>query len=176
VKDALKKFRFKKSTSNSAISGTFPPSTVVTELMESEDCQGEVDHAGWWEPGWYVDRGDCRGYVFRYTTRRSLIDRTTRERTSIRRPLLRNGELYYLMAVLLEADDRNTPMDESQTHSSWSIGKYTLDSFPHKLTNRAPSSSPTDLMTLHASMLSNFQQVVEVAKVCTSIPQWKLSW
>lgn len=30
---------------------------------------------------------------------------------------------------------------------------------------RAPSSSPTDLMTLHASMLSNFQQVVEVAKV-----------
>jgi hypothetical protein len=38
------------------------------------------------------------------------------------------------------------------------------------LMHRAPSSSPTDLMTLHASMLTNFQQVVEVAKVsCTVV-------
>ena len=34
------------------------------------------------------------------------------------------------------------------------------------LTTRAPSSSPTDLMTLHASSLNYFQQTAEVAKVC----------
>jgi hypothetical protein len=37
--------------------------------------------------------------------------------------------------------------------------------FPLQLTVRAPSSSPTDLMTLHASSLSYFQQTAEVAKV-----------
>jgi len=45
VKDALKKFRFKKSTSNSAISGTFPPSMGTIELMDSKDRQGQVDYA-----------------------------------------------------------------------------------------------------------------------------------
>lgn len=34
-----------------------------------------------------------------------------------------------------------------------------------ELISRAPSSSPTDLMTLHASSLSYFQQTAEVAKV-----------
>lgn len=35
----------------------------------------------------------------------------------------------------------------------------------NQLTPRAPSGSPTDLMTLHASSLSYFQQTAEVAKV-----------
>ncbi|KAK1921309.1 hypothetical protein DB88DRAFT_500310 [Papiliotrema laurentii] len=38
-------------------------------------------------------------------------------------------------------------------------------SYPLILINWAPSSSPTELMTLHASSLSYFQQVAEVAKM-----------
>ncbi|KAK4686993.1 hypothetical protein P7C73_g3125, partial [Tremellales sp. Uapishka_1] len=38
-------------------------------------------------------------------------------------------------------------------------------SYPLLLINWAPSSSPTDLMTLHASSLSYFQQTAEIAKV-----------
>ncbi|RSH89432.1 hypothetical protein EHS25_001981 [Saitozyma podzolica] len=38
-------------------------------------------------------------------------------------------------------------------------------SYPLILINWAPSGSPTDLMTLHASSLSYFQQTAEVAKV-----------
>lgn len=38
-------------------------------------------------------------------------------------------------------------------------------SYPLLLINWAPSGSPIDLMTLHASSLSHFQQTAEVAKV-----------
>ncbi|WRT63543.1 uncharacterized protein IL334_000448 [Kwoniella shivajii] len=38
-------------------------------------------------------------------------------------------------------------------------------SYPLILINWAPSGAPTELMTLHASSLSYFQQVAEIAKV-----------
>ncbi|WWD22844.1 hypothetical protein CI109_107338 [Kwoniella shandongensis] len=38
-------------------------------------------------------------------------------------------------------------------------------SYPLIMINWAPSGSPTELMTLHASSLSYFQQIAEVAKV-----------
>lgn len=45
---------------------------------------------------------------------------------------------------------------------NWSVASYLTHLV---LILRAPSSSPTDLMTLHASSLSYFQQVAEIAKV-----------
>jgi hypothetical protein len=139
--------------------------------MDSKDCQSEAGHADWWEPGWYVNRRDCWGYVPHYITWGRLIAE-----------LPENAPRYVVLSYEMvshtlswdgvwEADDRNTPMDGSQTRSYWSIGTFLPSFVSQTLTIRAPSSSPTDLMTLHASMLSNFQQVVEVSKVRKLI-QW----
>jgi hypothetical protein len=171
VKDALKKFRFKKSTSNSAISGMFPhlrlrlswwvvkivKAKLVMQIDESlddmsieeiaEGMRPTVLHGGDWQVE--LPENAPRYVVLSY----EMVSHT-----------LSWGGVW-------EADDRNTPMDESQTRSYWLIGISTPQSWPQTLIIRAPSSSPTDLMTLHASMLSNFQQVVEVSKVRKLI-QW----
>lgn len=149
-----------------------PPSTCMNRLMGSKDCESQAGYAGWWESGWYVNRRDCWRYVPHCTPRRRLTGRTTRECTSIRGSLLRDGEPYNLMRIKARSWWQKHP-DGRISNPLILINWYILPYHPwmQTLIIRAPSSSPTDLMTLHASMLSNFQQVVEVSKVRKLI-QW----
>ncbi|WOO79684.1 Actin-depolymerizing factor gmf1 [Vanrija pseudolonga] len=81
-----------------------------------------------------------------------------------------NAPRYILLSHELARADvyRPTRTDACPTPFCWSTGKSTdacLNLGAADLSCRSPSGSPVELLTLHASALSYFQQVAEVAKV-----------
>ncbi|KAI9633125.1 uncharacterized protein MKK02DRAFT_39101 [Dioszegia hungarica] len=80
------------------------------------------------------------------------------------------------LAMKVDEDFKDQTIDEIAEELPENSPRYVLIShelkhkdgrisYPLILINWAPSGSPTDLMTLHASSLSYFQQTAEVAKV-----------
>ncbi|WVQ85205.1 hypothetical protein IAT38_007370 [Cryptococcus sp. DSM 104549] len=107
VLDALKKFRFKNTKGNAAISVRIVKNSLTMKVDEEFEGQSVEE---------------------------------------IAEELPENAPRYVLLSHEL-------------THKDGRI------SYPLILINWAPSSSPIELMTLHASSLSYFQQIAEVAKV-----------
>ncbi|RXK36662.1 hypothetical protein M231_06049 [Tremella mesenterica] len=122
VKDALRKFRFKKATATTAISIKIIKAKLTMAVDEE------------------------------------FSDLSIEE---IAEELPENSPRYVIISH--ELKHRDGRISQPLVLINWQV--HSCHSLPLPNSMGAPSGSPTDLMTLHASSLSYFQQTAEVAKV-----------